>query len=225
MGFRVDPGIRFIIDRRFARDPEFKSTTHAVGPRAENDDLVDFVFLTERDPHAPEEVFSRLRWGGQLVFVSRDEEAVKDAARAFATWHAEQAVGLRSGGGAWIVEQPPAMVRKYAFGLRLLGVHTRIYYFVTRKVMLVEPGRSSERFTYHVHLGRNPDSHLLEGPSGNDAYEVVKEVPTPERVLAAAGEVSGGGRGNAQAACPEVYGEDFSGIFDAGNGDSQIAAA
>ena len=155
--------------------------THAVGGGGAErlGELVDVLFLTNADNYAPSEIFARLRWGGELVFVSRDLHALTAAAKELTSWHPEHSTGLRSGGGAWIVEQPIVMVKKYCLGLRFLRLHKKIYYFVMRKMMLVEPGRSSDRFTYHVYLARNPESRAR----GNDAYQVVKEVPTVERVL------------------------------------------
>ncbi|MCL2641281.1 MAG: hypothetical protein FWD53_10580, partial [Phycisphaerales bacterium] len=148
--------------------------THAVGGGGAErlGELVDVLFLTNADNYAPSEIFARLRWGGELVFVSRDLHALTAAAKELTSWHPEHSTGLRSGGGAWIVEQPIVMVKKYCLGLRFLRLHKKIYYFVMRKMMLVEPGRSSDRFTYHVYLARNPESRAR----GNDAYQVVKEV-------------------------------------------------
>jgi len=148
--------------------------------------LVDVLFLTDADSPTPAEVFARLRWGGELVFISRDSQVVSATAREFTHWYHEYAAGLRSGGGAWIVEQPPVMVRKYPLGLRFLRflrLRKKIHYFVMRKMMLVEPGRSSDRFTYNVYLSRNPKISPTVSPRSKDAFMVVKEVPTAERVL------------------------------------------
>ena len=47
---------------------------------------------------------------------------------------------------------------------------------IARKIRLVPPGKFSDRFTYNVYLDRKT--------GGDHGYEVVKEVPTLERVLA-----------------------------------------
>src|SRR5206468_1573533 len=135
-----------------------------------HDDLVDFLFLSDQDPHKPAEVFDRLRWGGQVVFVSRDRAAVQNVAKAFTSWRSENGTH-----GAWIIEQPPATERKYLFNLRLLGWRTPVHFMAARKISLIPPGKSSDRFTYHVYLEKNPATHKIE---------VVKEVPSVERVLA-----------------------------------------
>ncbi len=109
-------------------------------------------------------------WGGQVVYISRNRAAVEAAADAFDSWKIQ--LGER---GAWVVEERVASEQKYLFNLRMLGWRTPIYFMVARKVMLVPPGRSSDRFTYNVYLEKNRQ---------NGQYEVVKEVPTLERVQA-----------------------------------------
>lgn len=160
----ADPRLlRWFIRRRLAKDPEYAIGSHAL---AQAPDLVDFLIAGSADPHAPEAVFAQLRWGGQFVFVSRDPRSVAETARQFLEWH---------GGGAWVIEQGPATLCKYPLNLPLLFVHQQVHYFIARKVMLVGPGESSERFTYHVHLQKNEET---------GEYEVIKQVPTLERVLA-----------------------------------------
>src|SRR5688572_14986674 len=39
--------------------------------------LLDYLFAAEDEPHDPDEVFGRLRWGGQFVYVSRDRREVQ----------------------------------------------------------------------------------------------------------------------------------------------------
>jgi hypothetical protein len=162
--------ISFLIKRRFAGHREFDHHTHAFGPPVDPDQaMVDWLFLSDDQPHAPADVFDRLRWGGQVVYVSRDRHAVEAAAKAFAIWQVTP--GER---GAWVVEEPLGRERKYLLNIPLLGWRTPIYFMIARKVTMVPPGQSSERFTYHVYLEKNDHGH----------YEVVKEVPTLERVLA-----------------------------------------
>jgi hypothetical protein len=168
----LDPHIDLVIRRRFAGHREFEQFTHAFGPahRARETPL-DFLFLAADQPHAPEETFERLRWGGQVVIVGRSKREIEAAAQAYQTWRQEE-----SDHAAWVVEHPLASERKYLFNLRFLGWRAPVYFMTARKIMLVPPGKSSDRFTYHVQLAR---------PEGGGAgYEVEKEIPTPERVLA-----------------------------------------
>ena len=97
--------IRAVIRQRFARDPEFLRGTHAIGPpltQGGKRDLVDFVFVGGDEPHAPAEVFDRLRWGGQCVYASRSWRQVTDAVREVAEW-------LEARG--WAVERRPVTIK------------------------------------------------------------------------------------------------------------------
>jgi hypothetical protein len=161
--------------RRFAGTPEFEHAIRAAGPEQPGETAADFLFLAGDDPHTPDDVFDRLRWGGQVIYLHRKRPAVEAAARAFAEWRLDDQGPAAARRGAWVLEQPPAVENKYLFNLRLLGWRTPVHFTVARKVMLVPPGRSSDRFTYNVYLEKNPST---------GEYEVVKEVPTAERVLA-----------------------------------------
>ncbi len=92
---------------------------------------------------------------------------------------------------AWALERRPITLKKYRLGMRWLGVSRKVHYFSARKVMLVEPGQSSDRFTYNVQLEKNRAQALAggnrqtwEGMSWRGEYDVVKQVPVVDRVLA-----------------------------------------
>ena len=161
-----DPLIELIIRRRFASQKEFQWLGGAAGARGATSEPADYLFLTERDPHRPEDVFERLRWGGQVVFVSRNRKTVQSVARSYETWRKDQ-----SDHAAWVVEHP--LEREGRLSPRILGWYAPVYYMTARKVMLVPPGRFSDRFTYHVQLEKRGGTH-----------EVAKQVPALERVLA-----------------------------------------
>ena len=177
---KAAPLVRFVMKKRFANDPEFLHATHVLASSGGND-LTDFLFAGGNDPHTPEDVFDRLRWGGQFVYVSHDWGQIVHAVQQFAEWH---------GARGWALERRPVTLKKYPLGLWMLGFPRMVHYFVARKVLLVPPGQSSDRFTYNVYL----DKHHEEGGAGRigptaelawqDQYDVVKAVPTTERVLA-----------------------------------------
>jgi hypothetical protein len=182
-GHSDHPLVKLLTRRRFAADPEF---VHACRTAAEvsPDVPVDFLFLTDGDARSPDEVFPRLRWGGQAILLSDDRPTITTAAEAFREWR---------GGGGWTVEQPPAALKKLPGILRLFGMKTRAYYLIVRKLALVPPGNTSERFTYNVNLARPQKSPPPPGTdleaiaaarSEGGGYEVVKQVPTTDRVLA-----------------------------------------
>ena len=172
-----DPLIELIVRRRFMGHGEYDRHSHAYGNMHAGEAApskgpapVDFLFLTDEDDYLPDDVFDRLRWGGQVVLASTRRNAVQAAARAYETWRMEE-----SDHAAWQLEHALGHERRYFFNLRILGFRTPIYFMVARKIMLVPPGKSSDRFTYHVQL---------EKPARGGGYEVVKEVPTVERVVA-----------------------------------------
>jgi hypothetical protein len=169
---------------------------------------VDFLFLTDGDAWLPEDVFGRLRWGGQAILLSDHRTAIETAAAAYKHWRGGGggggSGGGSGGGGAWAIEQPPAILKRLPGILRLLGLRTRAYYLIVRKLALIPPGFSSDRFTYNVMLAR-PDAPPAEADRGLESvaaahsakggraggasvtgggYEVVKRVPATERVLA-----------------------------------------
>ncbi len=118
---------------------------------------VDYYFAVENEPHLPDEVFWKVRWGGQLVYIARRRHKV-----------AALAPLLEQRG--FEVIQGPARARVGWWPLS--GVH----YLVARKILLVPPREITDRFSYHVRLV------LEEGPGGEPA--VLKEVPSVQRVMA-----------------------------------------
>lgn len=126
--------------------------------------LVDVLFRGEGEPHDPDEVFGRLRWGGLFVYASRDPDLVAALPQRFCQ-------------RGYATATPPTFIRKPVLGLRLPLLSPRLHYFVARKVFLVRPREITERFTYHVQLV----------PGGGDSpggLVVSKEVPSLERVIA-----------------------------------------
>jgi hypothetical protein len=179
--------IPYLVKKRFAHDLEFRQVS-----KPPSSELADFLFLTDDDPHSPSDVFPRLRWGGQVVLLSDNPEVITKAANQYANWpplenrggrKSKIGEGENTGHPPWIIEQLPSIVKKHPLNLPFLPPR-KIHYFIARKTALIEPGTSSDRFTYHVYLARNPDSAKIDGPRGTHAYQVVKEVPTQSRVLA-----------------------------------------
>jgi len=123
--------------------------------------LVDYVLAAEDEPHQPDDVFARLRWGGQFVYLSRNRRHVESLPELFA----------RRG---YFIETPPTYLRT---GLGLPWLSKKSWYFIARKTWLVRPREITERFTYHVEL------EPQELPDRRN-WVVRKEIPTYERVVA-----------------------------------------
>jgi hypothetical protein len=156
-----------VIKRRVLdADPEFRhleqtSSFHKPGGS------VDFLVAAEGEPHDPEAVFGRLRWGGQFVYVSRDANRVASLPEKF----------IQRG---FVVPRPPQFIRT-GWGLPVLS--RKAHYLVARKTFLIRPRDFSDRFTYHVELDPFGDAHAVN-PAATGTWVVRKEVPTFERVLA-----------------------------------------
>jgi hypothetical protein len=123
-------------------------------------ELADALLCTPADNCDASKIFNRLRWGGQVVFAAPDRAAAVKFSLQLADWGFE-------------ITHKPAHVSRGWLGLPLLSRKT--HYVVARKLELVPPGQSTERFTYHVYLKK---------PQAEGDYVVVKEVPTQEMVMA-----------------------------------------
>jgi len=161
---RLDPRrgelIAAIIGSVLRGDLEFREYYRTASPVADNG-LADYLFAVNDEPHSPANIFPRLRWGGQFIYISEDRRQVAETARRFAA-------------RGFSVVKGPACVRT---GLRLLGIPLwtrKVHYVIARKVCLVRPREVSHRFTYHVTLSRRAE---------DDQYVVVKEVPSLDAVV------------------------------------------
>ncbi len=119
--------------------------------------LHDFLFADPAGGAAPEEVFAKLRWGGQYVYWST---SAAEVARRCQDFHAR---------GGFVVERGPAMANTGPWGLPLPWLSRTVHYFVARKVCLVQPGVTTDRFTFDVQLIRRKTG---------EGYAVLKQVPT-----------------------------------------------
>lgn len=151
------------IARRVAHaDEDLRAHPPRLVAQSDPKHLSDALLCTEADPHAPMELFHRLRWGGQVVFVTRNRDEA-------------QRLSVELGGNGFEITQKPAVAARGPLGLPIPFFSQKTHYFVARKVQLIVPGQTTDRFTYHVHLER---------PGKGEPYEVVKEVPTLQMVMA-----------------------------------------
>ncbi len=154
--------LKLIEQRCFADDPEYQNGLRMT-PSDVTGGLPYHLFLPAEAAISPEEVFSALRWGGRAVLVAAQPGVITDLAQRFSRWE------------GWVLEQPPAWIRQRPWGLPLPGLGRRVHYAVLRKVDLMKPGETTDRFTYFTRLG-----HV----DSTDGYVVVKRVPTLDRVVA-----------------------------------------
>jgi hypothetical protein len=142
----------------FADDREFARFERGDSDLAESRTL-DYLFAASHEPHKPEEVFDRLRWGGQFIFATRFARQAESLAREYAA-------------KGFVLERGPMRVHRWLMGVPLISIGPRIHYFVARKVTLIPPGQFNNRFTYDVRLERR-----------GDEYVVAKQIPAVDTVV------------------------------------------
>jgi tRNA A-37 threonylcarbamoyl transferase component Bud32 len=147
-----------VVGSVLSRDAEFK---HLAAPTARREEgQADYLFAVGDEPHGSDDIFGKLRWGGQFVYVSRYGKQLAEAATQFK----ERGFDLIRG---------PGFIRQ-GWPIPFLGRKT--HYFVARKVQLTLPREFSDRFTYHV--------QLVEPDRAGAPCHVLKEVPSTDRVAA-----------------------------------------
>ena len=162
VGLTRDAKIRIVTRRILRSDPEYKMYGRN-NSELRHTGLVDYYFAADSDPCPPDEVFDRLRWGGVFVYVASKLSDVMEVARKFTQM------------GGFVIDRHPGHTRRGMFGLPIKFLAQKIHYFVARKVYLIKPGESSDRFTYHVQLVKRKEF--------GDRYVVMKQVPSLDRVI------------------------------------------
>lgn len=125
--------------------------------------MVNYWFATSGQATTPAEVFTHLHWGGVYVYLCEDANEAVSVQQSF---HDK---------GGFVIEQPLAPIRTKICGMSLPGLSKKGYYFIARKMLLIPPGTTTERFTYHVQLARNEQAEY--------GYVVLKEVPSLDNVV------------------------------------------
>jgi hypothetical protein len=156
-GASIPPLCRSVAIRLLHDDPEFHRYAQAA---PSSDGLSDFLFATPDEAHSPAEMFQRLRWGGMCLFASPHARQVNELSEEY----------RRHG---FVIEHGPTYVRE-GWSRWIPFCSRKVHGFVARKVQLLPPGETTNRFTYHVHLTHRSDR--------DDPIVVQKEVPTAESV-------------------------------------------
>jgi len=158
-GFRASDVAR-VIHRVTGADPDLQ--VHPPVPIAQaGRELANTLLCTSADAPAANHLFDRLRWGGQVIFIC---DSAEEATRT----------GSRLVDNGFEITQKPSHITHGWFGLAIPMRSRRVHFLAARKVALILPGQTTDRFTFHVHLLRNDSGE----------YEVVKEVPTLDMVMA-----------------------------------------
>jgi len=142
--------IQVLKDRLFPGTPSFRLVGRA-GVGTPSGKLADYVFGLPGEQVGPAQIFSLLRWGGQFVYMTnnlREMEAIR------ANFNPQT---------GFMIDEEEGRYKKGMFAKKW-------FYFVARKVLLIPPGETTDRFTFSVRLVRSPD--------GQAGYVVLKEVPS-----------------------------------------------
>jgi hypothetical protein len=151
-----------VLNRLQAQDADLANTRPARLGKLQRGELADTILCTDFENATPKQIFNRLRWGGQVIFVSASrDEAVKFNIQ-LQDWGFETTQSVRQ-------------ISRRPLGLPIPFFSRNVWAFAARKILLVPPGELTDRFTYHVHLSK------VEGAGG---YVVVKEVPTLQQIKA-----------------------------------------
>ncbi|XAL98120.1 hypothetical protein OT109_10980 [Phycisphaeraceae bacterium D3-23] len=125
--------------------------------------FADLVLAGVGEPKLPDEMFARLHWGGVFAYVGTHEKSVRNLAEAYDNKR------------GFCIDQPVTPIHA---GMRLPGMRTSGYCFMARKYKLLQPGDTTERFTYHVELSR-----CAKSADTPDGYLVTKRVPTYQNMV------------------------------------------
>jgi Phosphotransferase enzyme family len=155
-----DSDVARVIHRAAGADPDLQANPPIPIAQA-GKELANALLCRPEDFVKPHKLFDRIRWGGQVIFIGEERDAIDKVAAKLAE-------------NGFEITQPPGYVSRRWLGVAIPLISKRIYFVVARKIALILPGQTTDRFTFHV--------HLVRGASGE--YEVVKEVPTKEMVIA-----------------------------------------
>ncbi|MEM9418970.1 MAG: hypothetical protein AAGA25_07980 [Planctomycetota bacterium] len=142
----------------------------------------DYEFSTNFHTARPDQVFDRLRWGGQLIFVSTQPREV------------EELLGFYRNKPEWLIEQEPESLVAARFDrakalsrlplpapLRRLLLEQQAYFFVVRKVLIDPISRLTAKHSYDVRLVRAQGK--ADERYATDGFVVLKRVPTMEQAI------------------------------------------
>ncbi|MBB6428683.1 hypothetical protein [Algisphaera agarilytica] len=142
----------------------------------------DYEFSTSFHDARPDRVFDRLRWGGQLIFVSTQPREL------------EELLGFYRNKPEWLIEQEPEslvcprldQLQKLSrlplpASLRRLLLEQHAHFFVVRKVLIDPISRLTAKHSYDVRLVRAQGK--ADERYATDGFVVLKRVPTMEQAI------------------------------------------
>jgi len=125
--------------------------------------MADYLLGISGHPNHPDGVFRRLRWGGQFIFVSKQQREVE---------HLVEEYGAHP---SFLIDTGLQMISRPWLGTRFKWLKIPIYFFVARKIALTAPGDATDRYSFDVRL--TPFAKADEG------YVVLKQVPSYTETL------------------------------------------
>ncbi|MEE9212608.1 MAG: phosphotransferase [Phycisphaeraceae bacterium] len=119
--------------------------------------LADYLFATSGQPSDPDEVFPRLRWGGQFIFISKRQR------------EAEHRLQQYRACDEFLIDTDMQVICEPRLHIRWDRFQAKYYFFVARKIALTRPGELTVRSSYDV--------RLVPRPWVAERYVVLKQVP------------------------------------------------
>ncbi len=156
----TDDPARIIRRAAAASDPQIKNY-QPIDIKDKPKGLADLLYCTADVAQDSPQLFDRLRWGGQVIVICQNHDQALQLSQRLA----------KSG---FELTEGPAHFHKGFLGIPIPLLSKKIHFFIARKVELIPPGETTDRFTYHVHLTKGPEK---------GQFIVVKEVPTLEMVI------------------------------------------
>jgi len=125
--------------------------------------LAELLVGDDSQLHSPAAIFEQLRWGGVFLYTCSHALQAQEMARRFAAH-------------GFAIERGPGALREDGWlGLRWPLLSRKVHYVAARKMLLIPPGQTTDRFTYDV--------QLVRGPGRSHPLVVSKQVPTLDGLI------------------------------------------
>ena len=154
---RLASAFRFIASE-ILTDPRDQERLARSNTQYADSGLADYLFAASGQPCDPDTVFPRLRWGGQLVYVSPHARQVEHLLSRY-----------RAHEGFHVPPEVRALTRP-RLGVSWNPFRQSMYCFLARRVALDTPGTITDRYSYDV--------RLVPSPGKRDEFLVLKQVPS-----------------------------------------------
>ena len=145
--------------RILKNNPEFQRYRHSTNLKLDEEQLVDYLVVLPGERPSPDQLFGRLRFGGQVLFLSTNPTDIDRWLKPFRRLKEFKIENDRT---------------EFSDGV-IPGFKKAYHHAAVRKVRLIRSGEFSDRFTYHV--------ELVHDPNNPGQYLVMKGVPSTSQMI------------------------------------------